>query len=198
MRLGRRVSRSSLAVADRLSFFSLGHEISRVKGIDRFDRFSAVVLKMIFNRADRQAGRIGITGNERTPAGNLNLQRNFFVAQPDGGKREAGFKFSLGEARQSKMALTCAHRGGLPTAVPRKHEFPRRDRPFQHAGERLTVLAFNGERGKDDWFVKNIGTVAQRPMGERARSIETKHAGAEAANGKGNPVKLAVTKGALF
>ena len=58
---------------DGLAFSPDGHEIFAVIGKNRILSFVGRIFEVIFQGAYRQRGFVGVIGNERTPAGDLDL-----------------------------------------------------------------------------------------------------------------------------
>ena len=139
----------------------LEHEVRAVEGEDRVERGVARVAKAVLEGGHRQRRLVGLAGNERAPARDLDRERQLRVAQAHLREGKARLELRLAQARQAVGAARCTAAGAEHHGpVPGEERLVNGHRPLEHAGP-VRARALQADRGKRQRLGEDLGPVPQ-------------------------------------
>lgn len=154
-----------------------------VEGEDGIHLFHPGVSEGVLKAGDRQARIVGVPRLKRAPAGDPDDEGQRGIAQLDPGEREVGPEGRLVEAGQPET-----HRPRAGCGMPALVEFPAGDRALDDAGD--LPRAAEGDGGEEPRLVLDQGPVADRHVGQTARTLQAHHPRPESPEREGDLVQL--------
>jgi hypothetical protein len=182
------------AVVDRedgVAASPVGHEVLGMIREHGVDRPAARVPEAILHRSDGQAGIVGGPRNKGAPAGQLDIQRDLFIAQVDRRKGEARQELRLVEARQSPRSA----RSAIAGARAAEH-LPVRHGTFEDFRD-VAIVVPDADRREGERLVEELDLVAHGHVRDRAAPLQSDHARAHAPDREGDAIEIVAGVGAV-